>query len=126
MRDARTSIGWWTEQTPVTTSFKSRRGGLPPLLKAFTAEDRASLCGLEWHRGFLAARRTNRAGFDPEMAALSCRCCPQYRHPLRLAGLAPLGFVLELLVVEKQLFPSRKDEVRAAVNALQCLVLKFH
>jgi hypothetical protein len=50
----------------------------------------------------------------------------QNRNPLRLAALASLGFVPELLIVEKQLLPGRKDEIRAAVNALQHLVLEFH
>ena len=48
------------------------------------------------------------------------------RCPLCFAGLAALGLVLELLVMKKQLFTGRKDEVRAAVYALQHLVLKFH
>jgi hypothetical protein len=50
----------------------------------------------------------------------------QNRHPLRLAALASLGFVAKLLIVEKQLLAGRKDEIRAAVNALQHLVLEFH
>jgi hypothetical protein len=50
----------------------------------------------------------------------------QNRNPLRLAALAPLGLVPELLIVEKQLLPGREDEIRAAVNALQHLVLEFH
>jgi hypothetical protein len=50
----------------------------------------------------------------------------QNRHAFRFARSAPLGFVRELLVVEKQLLPGSKDEVRAAVNALQHLVLEFH
>jgi hypothetical protein len=50
----------------------------------------------------------------------------QHRNPLRFAALAPLGFVPELLVVEKQLLPGRKYEIRAAVNALQHLVPEFH
>jgi hypothetical protein len=50
----------------------------------------------------------------------------QNRHALRFAGFASLGFVPELLVVEKQLLSGSKDEVRAAVNALQHLILVFH
>jgi hypothetical protein len=50
----------------------------------------------------------------------------QHCNPLRFATLAPLGFVPELLVVEKQLLPGRKYEFRPAVNALQHLVLEFH
>jgi hypothetical protein len=54
------------------------------------------------------------------------RNCPQYGNSFCLAGFAPLGFVLELLVVEKQLFPGREDEVGPAVDALQYFILKFH
>jgi hypothetical protein len=53
-------------------------------------------------------------------------CGSQHRNPLRFAALATFGFVPELLVVEKQLLPGRKYEIRAAVNALQHLVPEFH
>jgi hypothetical protein len=45
-------------------------------------------------------------------------CGSQHCNPLRFAALTPLGFVPELLVVEKQLLPGRKYEFRPAVNAL--------
>jgi hypothetical protein len=48
------------------------------------------------------------------------------RRPLRFAALAPLGFVPELLIVEKHLLPGGKNEIRPAVDALQHLVLEFH
>ena len=47
-------------------------------------------------------------------------------RPFGLAGFATFGFVLELFVVEEQLFSGCKDEVSAAVNTLQNLVLEFH
>jgi hypothetical protein len=50
----------------------------------------------------------------------------QNRNSLRFAGLAPFGFVSELLIVEEQLLPGGKNEIRAAVNALQHLILEFH
>jgi hypothetical protein len=37
---------------------------------------------------------------------------------LALAVLAAFGFVLELLVVEEQLFPGREHEIRATIDAL--------
>jgi hypothetical protein len=43
-----------------------------------------------------------------------------------LAALAALGLVFELLVVEKQLFPGGEDELRAAIDAGEYLILKFH
>lgn len=45
---------------------------------------------------------------------------------LALTGLATFRFVLELFIVEEQLFAGGKDEVCAAVYALQHLVLEFH
>jgi hypothetical protein len=47
-------------------------------------------------------------------------------YALGLAGPTALGLVLELFVVEKQLFPGGKDKVGAAVDAGQYLILKFH
>jgi hypothetical protein len=47
-------------------------------------------------------------------------------HSLALAVLAAFGFVLELLVVEKQLFTGCEHEIRATIDALQNLVLVFH
>ena len=51
---------------------------------------------------------------------------PEDRDPLALAILATLRLVLELLVVEKQLFTSGKDEIRTAVDALEYFVLELH
>jgi hypothetical protein len=45
---------------------------------------------------------------------------------LALASLATLRLILELLVVKEKLFPSRKNEILPAVNALQNPVLEFH
>jgi hypothetical protein len=50
----------------------------------------------------------------------------QNRDSLRLARLATLWFVFELLIVEEQLLPGREDKVGAAINTLQNFVLKFH
>jgi hypothetical protein len=45
---------------------------------------------------------------------------------LGLAGLTALGFVLELFVVEEELFTGREHEICAAVNTLQNLILELH
>ena len=55
-----------------------------------------------------------------------CGCRPENRDPFRLASLAAFRFVLELFVMEKQLFSGRKDEVRATIHTLQNFVLEFH
>jgi hypothetical protein len=47
-------------------------------------------------------------------------------HTLGLAGLTALGLVLELLIVEEQLFTGGKYEAGATVDAGEYLVLKFH
>ncbi len=44
---------------------------------------------------------------------------------LVLAGLAALGLVLEILVVEEVLFSRRKYEIRSAIHALEDAVLKL-
>jgi hypothetical protein len=54
------------------------------------------------------------------------RGCGENGYTLGLAGLTAFGLILELFVVEKELFPGGKDEVGAAVDAGQYLVLKFH
>jgi hypothetical protein len=46
--------------------------------------------------------------------------------PFGLAGLAPLGFILETLVGKKQLFPCSENEVRAAINTLEDPIPVFH
>ena len=101
-----------------------RRGRSAPLLETFAAKHRPALGRLEGNRGFLAASRTIRAGFDLGVAA--SRGCPQARRAFRLAGFAAFRFVLELLIVEEKLFPSGEDEVTAAVDTLKNLVLEFH
>src|SRR5579884_3008242 len=94
-------------------------GGCAALLEALAAEHRAPLRGLERDRGFLAASRATGAGFHLVVSGRrAARSHAQRALALRLAGLAAFGFVLELLIVEKELFAGRKDEVRPAVNAL--------
>jgi hypothetical protein len=95
-----------------------------PLLEALPTEDRPSLRGLEWHGGFLATTRTIGASFH--LWVIAGRRGPHSGRPLGLAGFAAFGFVLELFVVEEQLFSRGEDEVGAAVNTLQNLVLEFH
>jgi hypothetical protein len=94
------------------------------LLKALATKHRTALSWLKRDRGFLAALRAVGPRFRLGVVARSCNA--QRRGTLRLTDLAPFRFVLELFVVKEQLFPSGEDEVRAAVHALQHLVLEFH
>jgi len=52
--------------------------------------------------------------------------CPKHRYAFAFASLARFWFVRKLLIVKKQLFPGREDEIGPTVDALQHLVLEFH
>jgi len=106
-------------------SISGGSGLLSLLLEALAAEDRPSLCRLEGNGGLLAALRTGSAGFR-FVGYLSGRRRAQYGNSLRLTHLAAFRFVLELLVVEKQLFACSKNKIGSAVDTLQYLVLEFH
>lgn len=56
----------------------------------------------------------------------SLRTQPRSRDPFGFAVLASLRLVLELFVVEKQLFAGCEDEVCTTIHTLQNLVLEFH
>lgn len=98
------------------------------LREAFTAQDRSPLSRAERHRGFLATLRTYRAGFNTrEMMCIPERLrVGKNGHALGLAVFAALRFVFEVLVAEKDLFPSSKNELGPAVDAGQYLILEFH
>ena len=88
------------------------------MLKAGAAKNWPALSGLEGNR-----RRLTTLG------AVGPRFGTNPRSPadaLRLALFAMLGIVLEFFVVEEQLFACGKDELGAAIEALQNSVDKFH
>ena len=97
----------------------------PPLLEAFPAKNRAPLAGTEWHRGLLAAMRTNRRGFHLGVGVRGADT-PHHRNPLVFARLAAFGFVFKLFIVEKELFTRREDKLCSTINTLQYLVLELH
>src|SRR5271157_3914676 len=103
---------------------ESGRGGGSPLLEALPTENWPALGWLEGDGGLLAAARTVGPGFHS--GTNSQGGCSGRGRPFGLAGLATFRFVLEVFIVEEQLFPGCKDEVSAAVNTLQNLVLEFH
>jgi len=87
------------------------------------------LRGTEGNRGFLAALRAGGPGLDLGVVITLSRrrrSGSQYGHPFGLTGLAALGLILELFVVKEKLFPGGEDEIGAAIDTLQYLVLKFH
>ena len=93
----------------------------PPLLVTLAAIHGAALRRLEWDRGFLPALRTNR--FRLAARGTVRRCAGGMRG---LAGLTPLGLVLEALVGVKHLLAGSEDKFRAAFDALQYLVAVLH
>jgi hypothetical protein len=107
---------------------QSGRGDGPLLRETFAAEDGTSLRWAKRDGSVLAALGAGGARFDARVVLRGARRWhgSEDGRSLGLAGLTALGLVLESLVVEKQLFPGGKDEIGAAVDAGQYLVLKFH
>jgi len=101
-------------------------GHLPLALETLAAEYGTSLGWPERDRGVLATLRAGGPGFYLGWTLSGGRRRSQHGHPFHLAGFAALGFVLELLIVKKQLLAGCKHEVCATVDALQHLVLEFH
>src|SRR4029450_13639130 len=96
-----------------------------PRLEAFAAENGASLRRTERHRGLFPAGRTV-GGRLHALAAHPAATARRARGALGLAALAALGFVLEILVGEKELLAGCPDERGTAVHAVQGLVLELH
>jgi hypothetical protein len=76
------------------------------------------LSRLEWYRGFCPALRTRGSGLRANPLTATNALC--------LALLAALGIVLELFVVEENLLAGRKNELGAAVDALEYSIGEFH
>src|SRR5438445_5527056 len=111
----------WIEAEPV--ELDAPGPGEFPGLEALFAEHGTPLRRLEGHGRFLAASRARRLGFDP--LAGDGRA-GRAAGPLALAGLAPLRFILEVLVGEELLFSRRPDELRRAIHAPEDSVLELH
>jgi hypothetical protein len=89
------------------------------LLEALPTKYRTSLCGLKGHGSFRTASRTGSSRFRPHS-------CGRSGSPLGLALFASLRIVFELLIVKEDLFAGGKNEIVAAVHALQDLIDEFH
>jgi len=90
-----------------------------PAQEAFPAIYWPPLGWLKWHRGFPAALRAGGHGFRFGKAR------GRRTRAFGLTVLAPLGFVLEVFVVEEVLFSRCEYEVCSAVYALEDAVLKI-
>src|SRR6266571_9347846 len=112
-----------TNARPLERLSDAASPGEFPGLKAFLAEDGTTLRRLERHRRLLAASRAHRDGFHPLAGHPGSG---RTRRTFALAGFAPLGFVLEVLVGEKLLLSRRPDELRGAVHAPEDPVLELH
>ena len=88
------------------------------LLETRAAQHRPALRGTEGDGRFLATRRAMGPRFRSH-ARTTVRT-------LRLALLAVLGIVFELLVVEEKLLAGGEYEFSAAVVALEDSILEFH
>ncbi len=118
--------------SPVGASALCRNSGITsgsrssssPLLEALPAKNWSALCRLEGDGGFFAAARA--VGPRLHSGPRSRRNRSQRRSAFALADLTTFGFVLELLIVEEQLFSGCENEVSAAINTLQNLILEFH
>jgi hypothetical protein len=97
-------------------------------LETFSAEDGAALRGAERDGGLFSAARAGGLGFDLGVAVglSGSGGRAEDRDPLGLASFATLGFVLELFIVKKKLFPGSENEITSTVDTFQHLVLKIH
>lgn len=97
-------------------------------MKALPAKYRAPLSWFKWNRSFLAALRTLGARLNFIVRVIGGRggTGAQNRDALGFAGFTTFGFVLELLIVKEKLLPGCENEVGAAIDTVQNLVLKFH
>ena len=94
------------------------------LLEAFATEHRTPLCWLKRDGRFFAAMRAARARLHFLISVRRSRA--DSSNAFSFAGLAALGLVLELFVVEEKLFAGGEEKLRAAIDALEQPVLEFH
>ena len=106
-------------QHSMRAATSSGRGSCFFLIEAFPANNRPTLGGAEWHCSVLAALGAGGSGLHARVVASVAGIGGgrEHGHALGLTGFTALGLVLKLLVMEKQLFPGRKDKLAAAVDA---------
>jgi hypothetical protein len=98
----------------------SRSRYVPLVRKALAAEDRAALGRAKRDRSLLATLGANRLGLNARelmSVARTLRARKNGDAP-RLAILATLRLILEILVAKKDLFPGGKHEFPAAIDAV--------
>jgi hypothetical protein len=109
------------------SDFAGAGVGSPSGQEARTAVDRPPLRGIEGHGCLLSALGTLHRDFDT--LANSRRLCCRYRSQAfvlgLLARLATLGFILQSLVVKKDLLASSPDKVLATVDTLDGAIFEM-
>lgn len=95
------------------------------LLEALPAEHRPALRGLERNCSFTLAPGANCLGLYPLHPPAALRQAKRL-GTLALAVFAAFWLVLELFIVEEELFTCGEDEICAAIHALQNLILELH
>jgi hypothetical protein len=101
---------------------RSGAGGGLPLGEAFATEDWPALRGSKRDGGIFATLGASGAGFDARVwVSVAARRGRRVEncYALGLAGFAALGLILELLIVEEQLFAGGEDKFRAAIDTGQ-------
>ena len=99
----------------ILTSVVRFSGSRPAIFEAIPAKDRPALRRTEGNCGFTPALRTDRSRLhSPRRRSALARTT----LPFGFAILAPLGLVLEILIVVKLLLARGKDEIRTAVHTL--------
>jgi hypothetical protein len=86
--------------------------------EAFAAKDRTALGGFERYRGFPPALRAG--GHGLALLETTARTLT-----FGFAVLTTLGFVLEILIVEKVLFTCGENEIRSAIYTFEDAILKL-
>ena len=114
--------GWRGSDIQNVRGWDASAGGCTGCFAAqetFAAVNRTPLCRFERHRSLPAALGTfcHGLGFRKTGSGRALA--------LGLAGLAALGFIFEILVVEEVLFSRCEYEIRAAIDAFENAVLKL-
>ena len=96
-----------------------------PAQETLPAIDGTTLGRFEGNRGITAALRARGHGFGLGESPAATAASAGGTLTLGLTGLAALGLVLEILVVEEMLFSRCEDEIRSAIDAFEDAVLEI-
>jgi hypothetical protein len=95
-------------------------------LKTAATEHRPSLRRTKWNRRRFAALRACGLRLRPWIGRTRAAIAVHHRNSLGFTDFAPLGFILELLVVKELLFTGSENKFRTAIHTRQSFVLEIH